>query len=259
MSFSFDERVACIYGVEEAIMIQHFQYWLRQNKANGNNLHDGKTWCWNSVEAITKYFPFWGPKTVRRVLESLKSKEVIVVSNHNKTSYDRTLWYAFADEAKFLDGIFSIGQMEKPKRENRSLEKGEPIPINKPVIDTVKGTERSGDARHAPLKTFIEEEYRKITGEPLPSETGCWVTFAKMLKKYRQPEYSLDYFRASWTRFLKQPDKFFRTQASPLRFWASRPHAFSANLRTERHESNRDAIREATQNLLAGDALNGIR
>ena len=40
MIYSFDSGVAKEYGVNEAIMIANFQFWIKKNKANKNNFFD---------------------------------------------------------------------------------------------------------------------------------------------------------------------------------------------------------------------------
>ena len=129
MNYTFDVEVANKYGVEEAIFISNLQYWILQNKANERNYYDGHTWTFNSNSAFIELFPFWSQKQVRRIIESLKEKGVIITGNYNKNPYDRTLWYAFVDEGKWIG---HKGQMDLPKWANGFSEKGEPIPDNKP-------------------------------------------------------------------------------------------------------------------------------
>lgn len=97
MNYLFDSDLAVRFGVDEAIMIANFQYWIRKNEVNGKHLHDGRYWTYNSVDAFTKLFPFWSGRQIRRILKSLIDKGVIVTGNYNTSAYDRTTWYAFGD------------------------------------------------------------------------------------------------------------------------------------------------------------------
>lgn len=127
MEYSFDVETAKIYGTDEAIMIKNFQFWILKNKANNKHFYDGRTWTFNSAEAFTELYPFWTAKQIRRILQSLRDKGILITGNYNKNNYDRTFWYAFLDESIFLNG-----KMEVTKRENPFSETVTPIPDNKP-------------------------------------------------------------------------------------------------------------------------------
>lgn len=150
MNYSFDVDVATKYGVNEAILIGNLQFWLLKNKANKTHCYDDRTWTYNSIQAFATLFPFWTAKQVRRVLDSLISKEVIVTGNYNKSAYDRTLWYAFNDESKWLGGFAQNenskspnGKIDLPIWANGNAQKGEPIPN----INTDINTDRKPDSK----------------------------------------------------------------------------------------------------------------
>jgi hypothetical protein len=112
----FNIEVAMEYGVDEAIMIANFQYWIIRNAANKKNLQNGKFWTYNTVDALTKIFPYWSRKQVRRILDSLIEREVLEVDCFNKTGFDRTSWYTFKDPAKWLTGPFAhLGETSNTK------------------------------------------------------------------------------------------------------------------------------------------------
>jgi hypothetical protein len=159
MEYSFDIEVAKKYGVDEAIMIKNFQFWIMKNKANNKNFHDGRTWTYNSTRAFSELFIFWTEKQIRRILKSLIDKEVILTGNYNKISYDRTLWYAFRDENEFIS-LCPNGQIEKPKQSNQKDQKVEPIPY----INTDNNTDTStsiGDTSSLPTNSNKQEQQTK--------------------------------------------------------------------------------------------------
>lgn len=123
MHHSFDISYAKKYGVDEAIMISNFQYWLKRNWANDKHKHDGRTWTYNSVTSFEKLFPYWTGKQIRRILDSLVSHGVLMRGEYNKSVYDRTSWYAFVCESTFL-----FENLDLPKWETQEDGKGEPIP-----------------------------------------------------------------------------------------------------------------------------------
>lgn len=102
MVHQFDIEVAQEYGVIEAVFISNFQYWIWQNKANNLHEHDGRTWTYNSMKAFGELFPYLSTQTIRTTLKHLTEKDILLTANYNETTYDRTLWYAFKDEGRWL-------------------------------------------------------------------------------------------------------------------------------------------------------------
>lgn len=98
----FDVEVANEYGVDQAILIAHFQFWINHNAANKTNYHEGKFWTYNSYRALALLFPYWSEKQVRRILNDLVDKQVLKVGNFNKKDFDKTNWYAFVNDARWV-------------------------------------------------------------------------------------------------------------------------------------------------------------
>jgi hypothetical protein len=105
-------------------MLHNMVYWLRKNKANGKNQHDGRTWTFNTAKAYVKLFPFWNARKIARVLKSLEDQGAVIAGNYNAVRYDRTKWYALMDET-LLDLPFD-------KNGNGKTESVQPIPDSKP-------------------------------------------------------------------------------------------------------------------------------
>lgn len=124
MEHSFDIDVAQEYGVHEAIFIKHFQFWISKNKANGTHLHDCRTWTYNSNKAFTELFPYMSQKTIRTTLDHLKDKGILITGNYNDNPHNRTLWYAFANEEKW---ICRFQQFDLPKSANANADNGKCI------------------------------------------------------------------------------------------------------------------------------------
>lgn len=164
MTYTFDTLLAEKYGVNEAIMLNNFIYWIAKNEANGKHFYDGRYWTYNSVSAFEKLFPFWSNKQVRNVLASLERQGVLLKGNYNEQKYDRTCWYAFTDA--FVKSISQNGKFHLPKTANGIDEKGEPIPDNKPDVKNpyIKPATDMGEAdkkfsyRDALLKDGISAE-----------------------------------------------------------------------------------------------------
>jgi len=89
-------RLAEAIGLNEAIILQQVHYWLEEHRqaADERHQHNGQWWVYNTVEDWqATNFPFWSVSTVRRGLESLREKELLIIGCYNRKGYDRTLWY----------------------------------------------------------------------------------------------------------------------------------------------------------------------
>lgn len=134
MDYSFSVEHAKKYGVNEAIILRHLIFWIKKNAANGRHVHDGRVWTYSSKAAFCEIFPFLNVNQIKYALSNLKNAGVIVTANYNNSAYDRTLWYAIADEGIIEEcGLFpqSTGQncpINQKKLSNQLDEIVQPIP-----------------------------------------------------------------------------------------------------------------------------------
>lgn len=127
MEHHFNIELAAQFGILEAVLLNHMQFWIKRNAANGINSHDGAYWTYNSVKAYSELFPYASEKQIRSALKKLVELGILKTGNYNKLAYDRTLWYAFTEKGL---SICPLGKMEMPKKENGNAQEGEPIPDN---------------------------------------------------------------------------------------------------------------------------------
>jgi hypothetical protein len=130
---SFSVELARKYGPEKAILIHHFQHWIKFNRRKKQNFIEGRWWSYQKQEDILANFPYWTKKEVRILIDNLVKDGILLKENFNKNPFDRTLWYAFKDESLFL-GIIEEdsnkdyespnGQMEKSKRATPNVQMG---------------------------------------------------------------------------------------------------------------------------------------
>ena len=136
-----DPDLAAEIGLDEAIIAAYFGVIISHNKRNGTNERDGRTWAYNSIEAIAARYPYWSTKQVRRIMASLIKQNVLVKGHFG--GHDRRTWYAFGDKKPFAQmGKWNCpnGQMELPKRADGIDQTGKCIKgaVDKPVILPVK-------------------------------------------------------------------------------------------------------------------------
>lgn len=105
MYHSFDVEVATKYGMVEAILLNHICFWLTKNKANNVHAHDGRYWTYSTVKALSDLYPYLTPNQVRRAMEKLKEKGLIIDGEYNTKPFDRTKWYSLSDAAMAELGV----------------------------------------------------------------------------------------------------------------------------------------------------------
>jgi hypothetical protein len=112
----FDGDHALKYGLIPAIVLDKFTGLIRNNKYRNLNFHDGRTWTYNSVARWRDfYLPFLTQSQIRDALDILRIEGVLITGNYGNR-FNRTLWYAFADESKFLGDAKSEHLEPEPDR-----------------------------------------------------------------------------------------------------------------------------------------------
>lgn len=120
----FDVDIATEYGIEEAIVIQNFAFWISKSAANNTNLHEGRYWTYTTIAGISSLFP--EIKKARYIVDELVGNGILLKGNFNKTPMDKTCWYAFTDKGLELISRYNIlaqsicqnWQMHLPKLAN---------------------------------------------------------------------------------------------------------------------------------------------
>jgi len=179
MEHSFNIEHAKKYGDREAIMIKNFVFWITLNKANKSNNHDGRTWTYNSVDALEKIFSYWSTSKVRTVLKSLIKQEILITGNYNKNSYDRTKWYAFKDEKAFLQkSLFDLSKLTNEVDKNNKSYKD----TNTDTNNNIKEKDKKERLVITPQKEIINPKLAKVS-EDIVSFEKFWNVYAYKVNK----------------------------------------------------------------------------
>lgn len=175
MIHSFDIEIAEAYGVNAAIILNNMYFWVEKNRANETNFHDGRYWTYNSVKAFSKLFPYLTPRAISTALKKLIDGGLVITGNYNKSSYDRTLWYAITEKGY---SILQKSKMEETKVENGNAGNGQPIPDIKPVPKTEdkKPKERKKESTY----DSIVSEY--TSNEELKTTIYDFIKMRKLIK-----------------------------------------------------------------------------
>ena len=125
MKHLFDIEIAVKYGVNAAILLENLGYWIKQNEANQTNFYDGYYWTYNSRKAYREIFPYMSERQINTAFQKLIDYGLVITGNYNKSSYDRTLWYALTQKGKC---ILHFDIMDDDKISNGDSQNVRPIP-----------------------------------------------------------------------------------------------------------------------------------
>lgn len=182
MQHHFNVEIAKIFGVNVAIFLDHMAFWITKNMANNRHYHEGTYWTYNTIEAYKELFPYWTTRQMRGVIDKCIKYGLILESNYNITTYDRTKWYALTEEsAKLLNiSICQKGQMDSSKLTNGFVKKGKPIPYALPVTNTSREEERK---KRVPLsENFKPDQKREEKAKEVSQR--CNISFNDLLYKF---------------------------------------------------------------------------
>ena len=136
MIHNFDTEIAEKYGLLESILLNHIFYWIEKNRANETNFYDGTYWTYNSTRAFNELFPYVSERQIKNALKHLREEGILLTGNYNKSTYDRTLWYALSKKGL---SIVQKCPMEESRDDNGKGDNVPPIPDiipdNKPDIE----------------------------------------------------------------------------------------------------------------------------
>jgi len=193
MDYSFNERVAMVYGVENAVLIQNIYWWTQKNKANGSHFYEGRYWTYNSTNAFAMLFKFWTVRQVRAIIENCEKKGALMVGNFNKSGYNRTKWYALSDDcaaiyvsenlhlpksanasAEISQCISGNGQMDVPESANGFAGISQCITDNNTYINHIENTDRASALK------FLEVNCQsRLEAEMMKYKTDIGTDYAK--------------------------------------------------------------------------------
>jgi hypothetical protein len=95
-----------------------------------------KRGTYNTIDEIALNFPYWQNHQVRYFIDVLVERDILIKGNHNKSSFDKTCWYAFKDEEKWNFSNKSYerenSQIERLKSSNRKEKIRKTIPSSLP-------------------------------------------------------------------------------------------------------------------------------
>lgn len=98
---AFNVGIAKDYNPTMALWLAHLAFWAEKNLANNKHIHDGLVWCYDTLEALGDYFPYFSKSQIETMINNSVKEGLVITGNYNKTTYDRTVWYALSPKAYF--------------------------------------------------------------------------------------------------------------------------------------------------------------
>lgn len=192
-NFSFDIVLAMEYGIEEALLIRHFQHWVRvnKNKKVSETFKDGRNWTYQTFKDIADHFPFLNERQVRYAIENLEKKGVIKIGNFNKLAIDKTHWYAFVNEDVFVPDLQQNSKDVYERQNCQSIDKI--VSPRDKIVKAIPDT-KTTDTKSSDLIDYVEildfdGKNRTITKEDIH------FIKSKFSKDWTVPEIELAYKR----------------------------------------------------------------
>ena len=125
MQHSFNVNVAKKVGVNSAILLNHFYFWIAKNRADNLNFYDNHYWTFISKKALCDLFPYMTLSQIEYAIKKLIESGYLITGNYNKSTYDRTLWYAITNNGY---SILEYSEMDLGNFRNGERNITEPIP-----------------------------------------------------------------------------------------------------------------------------------
>lgn len=184
MHHGYEVEVAIEYGIEEAVLINHFAFWINSNASQGVNYIDGRFWTYSTTKGLLNSLPeLRTPRVVNYAIECLVKKDILMIGHHCKNGADRTTWYAFSDKGLEMVRKYNLGTVDFAILQNRKFDNtklvnatdnfGKCISIDTNIEDSKKedinnntvqkdlfGNEEEAQTEKA--MDMIEEEFKRL-------------------------------------------------------------------------------------------------
>ena len=149
MNHSFNVEIATIYGVEKAVLLENFYFWIKKNEANKKNIHDGKAYTFNTAAAFAELFPYIKERQIAKNLREMENTDGLLLSGQFN-SYVRTKSYTLTDKALELLGEKTKKQTShSTKKEDSIVTKSDNGTSQKVIIEPTK----KGDCLNTDINT----------------------------------------------------------------------------------------------------------
>lgn len=200
MYHQFNTKIAKQYGLEESILLENIYFWVKKNKANNQNYHNGKYWTYNTVKAFNELFDYIPETKIYRTLKNLEKCGLIEIDEFNENKYDHTKWYTVTEKTlKLFDDDFK-NEKSNLNNEETILQNEEPILQNEK--SNLQNTKISiTDNKHSYLNTDNKQQIKETARRFIIPTLEEIQNYCNERQNKINPEYFLDYYTARDWKF----------------------------------------------------------
>lgn len=139
-------------GVNEAVVLQQMHYWVMKS----THIKDGRKWVYNTYSQWHEQLPFWSESTLRRTINSLEKKGLVLSAMFNQSKMDQTKWYTLDyEKLEELAGEAQDGQLPAPDgMVTGPVRAPEQVSLTKPIPEIT--TETTTEKIHIPFSEVVE-------------------------------------------------------------------------------------------------------
>lgn len=157
MNHSFNIEIAEKYGIEKAVLLENFYFWIKKNKANKKNLHEGRCYTYNTAEAFAELFPYIKERRIAQLLREMENEDNLLLSGQF-FNYDRTKSYTLTDFALSFFEPSNIQNFDNGTYKNMTKEDTETGDcLNTDIKPNVKTTDTHTDNDCVP--SYVQQEF----------------------------------------------------------------------------------------------------
>ena len=157
MNHSFNVEIAEKYGIEKAVLLENFYFWIKKNKANKKNLHEGRCYTYNTAEAFAELFPYIKERRIAQLLREMENEDNLLLSGQF-FNYDRTKSYTLTDFALSFFEPSNIQNFDNGTYGNLTKEDTETGDcLNTDIKPNVKTTDTHTDNECVP--SYVQKDF----------------------------------------------------------------------------------------------------
>ncbi len=229
----FDPEVARRFGVKEAILLRHLQFWIERNRKNGLHLIEGDYWTYNSAKKMSEQLPYFSGKQIQRLLHRLVEAGVLRTGCFNERPGDRTLWYTFTDFGK---AVLAEQEPDGPKPSDGTPGNVQRIARKRPMDDpeTSNGWPGSGQALPRNIPDHLPDNGTGAVRQPAarfaPPTREEVAGYCRERHNGVDPDRFVDYYTANGWKVGKNPMKDWK---AAVRTWEKGDRAATARPRDD--------------------------
>ena len=200
MNHSFNVEIAEKYGIEKAVLLENFYFWIKKNKANNKNLHEGRYYTYNTAEAFAELFPYIKERRIAQLLREMENEDNLLLSGQF-FNYDRTKSYTLTDFALSFFEASNIQNFDNGTYGNLTKEDTETGDcLNTDIKPDVKTTDINSYTKTQKHKNgtyqnvlLSDKEIEKLNEELGPDKAKAVIDNFSELKEMKGYKYKSDY------------------------------------------------------------------